>query len=273
MTSEKKKNIQLDNYIKHDPKWNNSNFYSFGDKIGWFMAHSFRWQLIAEELRADINEGRYAPGHKLDTEEVLARRFHVNRHTVRRAIELLKNDGLVHSRRGSGVYVHRPVTPYRLGSRTRFRENLARVGVAASAKVLRVEVVAASQEIAAMLHITQAEEVILFEAIGLADDTPLSLRESYMPAAKMADVKHILWEQGSITAAMEASGHGTYRRLSTRITAGHASLIQADHLQCARGDALLITHACNVTQTGEVVEFCRSHFVGSRVFLDVNQET
>ncbi len=236
------------------------------------MSRSFRWQVIADELREDIVKGRYLPGHKLDTEEVLARRFGVNRHTVRRSLEVLKNEGLLHSRRGSGVYVHRPATPYPLGSRTRFRENLARAGVAAGAQVLRVDVVAADEEVAGMLQITPGEMVILFEAIGLADHTPLSLRESYMPAQKMGDVLDILREQGSITAAMEASGHGNYRRASTKITAGNANLLQADQLQCMKGDALLITHACNVTEAGEVIEFCRSHFVGSRVFLDVHQE-
>ncbi|HHB81205.1 MAG TPA: GntR family transcriptional regulator, partial [Aliiroseovarius sp.] len=43
------------------------------------------WKAIAETLAAEIARGHYAPGAKLPTEAQLARRFGVNRHTVRRA--------------------------------------------------------------------------------------------------------------------------------------------------------------------------------------------
>ena len=66
------------------------------------MQKIFRWMAIAEELRKDVVGGRYQPGQRLDSEELLARRFGVNRHTVRRALSVLRDEGLISSRRGSG---------------------------------------------------------------------------------------------------------------------------------------------------------------------------
>ena len=63
------------------------------------------WKEIHNKLLNDIHAGHYADGEKMPTEAELARRFSVNRHTVRRALGLLRDDGFVFSKKGSGVFV------------------------------------------------------------------------------------------------------------------------------------------------------------------------
>ena len=63
------------------------------------------WQSIAQSLQSEIAQGHYAAGDKLPTEAELALRFGVNRHTVRHALADLAQGGLVHARRGAGVFV------------------------------------------------------------------------------------------------------------------------------------------------------------------------
>ena len=62
------------------------------------------WQAIADTLRAEITLGHYPPGDRLPSEAALATRFGVNRHTVRHALAQLADAGLVHARRGAGVF-------------------------------------------------------------------------------------------------------------------------------------------------------------------------
>ena len=86
------------------------------------------WSMIADTLRGEIASGQYRPGDKLPTEAALARRFGVNRHTVRHALSGLIEDGTVTTRRGAGAFVSRPPTEYPLGRRVRFHQNLAAAG-------------------------------------------------------------------------------------------------------------------------------------------------
>lgn len=65
-----------------------------------------KYQSVAESLRHDIANGMYQDGEALLTEAELKQKFGVSRQTVRQAIALLENDGLVLRRRGSGTYVH-----------------------------------------------------------------------------------------------------------------------------------------------------------------------
>ncbi len=50
---------------------------------------------IAEKLRQNIHQGIYQVGDKLPTESQLSEYFAVNRHTLRRAIAMLENEGLL----------------------------------------------------------------------------------------------------------------------------------------------------------------------------------
>ena len=70
------------------------------------MGEMPKYLQVAETLRREIAEGVFQEGQTLMTEQELRFRFDVSRQTVRQAIALLENDGLVDRRRGSGTYVH-----------------------------------------------------------------------------------------------------------------------------------------------------------------------
>ena len=69
------------------------------------MAEQPKYLQVADVLRKEIAEGIFQDGQTLMTEEELRFRFNVSRQTVRQAIALLEDDGLVDRRRGSGTYV------------------------------------------------------------------------------------------------------------------------------------------------------------------------
>jgi len=60
---------------------------------------------VASTLRRRIETGQWLPGQKISTLEELEREFEVARVTVRQAVELLHDEGLVHRRQGRGTFV------------------------------------------------------------------------------------------------------------------------------------------------------------------------
>ena len=84
------------------------------------MAEQPKYLQVADTLRREIAEGIFRDGQTRMTEEELRMRFDVSRQTIRQAISLLEDDGLVDRRRGSGTYVrHGP----------RRRQGIVHVGV------------------------------------------------------------------------------------------------------------------------------------------------
>jgi DNA-binding FadR family transcriptional regulator len=64
-----------------------------------------RYEQVAERLLADIAAGRLTPGERLPSERDLARRLQVGRASVREALAVLQNEGLLETRPGSGSFV------------------------------------------------------------------------------------------------------------------------------------------------------------------------
>jgi DNA-binding GntR family transcriptional regulator len=60
---------------------------------------------IADALRTEIQRGELTPASQLPSATDLAARFGVARNTVRSALRLLTEEGLLVSRQGSGVFV------------------------------------------------------------------------------------------------------------------------------------------------------------------------
>lgn len=63
---------------------------------------------VAQALKDEIVSGVYPVGSQLPTEDDLCKRFSVSRYTVREALRLLRDDGLVSSRQGAGTVVIPP---------------------------------------------------------------------------------------------------------------------------------------------------------------------
>lgn len=59
---------------------------------------------LMEQLKEDILSGRIQAGEKLPSENELAASFSISRHTVRKALSILENDGYITARHGKGTF-------------------------------------------------------------------------------------------------------------------------------------------------------------------------
>ena len=147
------------------------------------------WQAIADALRSDLAEGKYAPGDKLPTEAGLAERFGVNRHTVRHGISALVEEGLIRTRRGSGAFVAATPTDYPIGQRVRFHENLIAAGRRPDKRVLQVEERSATTGEAKALQIAPGDPVCAYHGLSLADGQPIAVFESLFPLGRLTGIE------------------------------------------------------------------------------------
>ena len=225
------------------------------------------WKAIANALREDISERRYGEGDKLPTEAALAERFGVNRHTVRHGISALVDEGLLRSRRGSGVFVSARPTDYPLGKRVRFHENLIAAGRSPLRKLLHLETRFATEGEAIALDIAQGDPVCAYHGLSFADEQPIALFESLFPLERLPEIETALRAINSVTKVLTHVGVEDYTRASTRLTAVRATTTQALHLNLSEGDPLLKSTSVNVDAKGRPVEYGRTYFAGDRVTL------
>ena len=230
------------------------------------------WKSIAGTLADEIARGHWAVGERLPTEAELSARFGVNRHTVRRSLAALGDEGLVHSRRGAGVFVAGKPTDYPLGRRVRFNQNLRAAGRLPGREVLAIATRSADAEEAEALALPRGAEVHAYEGLSLADGQPIAVFRSVFPAARFPDLPAHLVAEGSVTAALAKGGVTDYTRASTRLAAVAATATQALHLRLPEGAPLLRSVAINVDGAGCPVEYGHTWFAGDRVTLTVGAD-
>lgn len=68
-----------------------------------------KYKQLSDLLRQKIENGEYARGEKLDSENELASAFHLSRQTVRQALSVLTNEGILIRQKGSGTFVSPPM--------------------------------------------------------------------------------------------------------------------------------------------------------------------
>lgn len=227
------------------------------------------WSAIAIALTDEITSSHYRPGDKLPTEAALSARFGVNRHTVRHALSALVERGLVHSRRGAGVFVTQRPTDYPLGRRVRFHQNVLAAGQTPSRRISRTETRPCDAGEAKALRLQAGEAVQVVEGVSLADGQPIAAFRSVFPAACFPGLLEAVRETGSITRALATLGLTDYTRKETRLTAQLADPVLALALAVRPGSPVMRTVAVNVDPGGRPVELGTTWFAGERVTLTV----
>lgn len=168
---------------------------------------------IADELREEIDSGRLKPGEKVPGENDLMARYGVEQPTARRALDVLKNEGLVVAKRGSGTFV-REFRPIRRVSPDRLKTVVwgsgrsiwsADLGIRPMGQGTEVTTEPAPPLVAHVLELDEGTEVVVRRRRFAVEDKPVQLATSYYPAHLVAG--------SAITRANTGEG-GSYARLA-----------------------------------------------------------
>jgi GntR family transcriptional regulator, phosphonate transport system regulatory protein len=225
------------------------------------------WRRIADELEQNIAGGGYAGGDKLPGEVDMARRFGVNRHTVRRALAELSERGLVRASRGSGTYVDTARLTYPISARTRFSEIVGRAGHAPEGRLVAHRCEPAAPEIAGRLGLNDGEPVIRLEILRSVDGVPISMATSHVSQALMPDAAKVFARLRSMTKTLAHFGIGDYRRRRTSIKAALADSVEAQRLGLSPGRPLLIVESIDVAGGDRPVLTSEARMSADRVEL------
>jgi GntR family phosphonate transport system transcriptional regulator len=222
---------------------------------------------IAQALEAEI-KSLYRPGDTLPAETVLAERFGVNRHTLRRAVDVLIEAGLLERRHGRGTFVL-GLIDYPISTRTRFTEQLESQGRSANTDIVRRLIVPATNGVARRLDLDEGEDLLFIETCRHADGQPFCLVSHFLPAREYAEPLSA-YTGGSLHAFLQTHLHQPLQRVESLVTATLPQGDDAQLLSMPRNAPVLRVKSLNVREdTGAPVEYALTRFRADRVQLSV----
>jgi DNA-binding GntR family transcriptional regulator len=227
------------------------------------------YRQLESDLLERMDSGELGPGDRLPPETELARRWGVNRLTVRQAIGELARAGRVTVRRGSGTFVaHRPLLieidlpplPMTEAERT------SSAAFAAQDHDPFTEVVLAVTDDEGRVEELGPDPLIRIESVHVTDEgrIPVILSRYWVPAHLFPDLATSLEPGGPVYAALRQD-HMTRLRYGWRsLSAVAATADEADLLDVPPGSPLILREGVNVDEAGIPVVFLSRRMRGDR---------
>jgi len=141
-----------------------------------------KYEQIAYEVRKQILNGTYKPNQQLPLERDMEQTFDASRTTVKKAIDILVQEGYVVKRRGAGTFVKdfNMATLQQSNSQYRgFSEKYQDHEIKTDVLVFNIE--RPDDEIAAKLSIKTTDFVYHIERVRSIDGSPLTYQRTYIP--------------------------------------------------------------------------------------------
>ena len=160
-----------------------------------------KYEKIAFDIKEDILSEKYKPNEQLPFEKELCEKYNVSKMTVKKALDLLVNDGLIIKRRGSGTFV-KDITEkeiQRIIEKKQFSGlTTTSIGHKVTSKVLEFKIINATKEIADILKIEEDEFIYFVHRVRYVDDKAVVIEKTYIPlnlipGMKLADVKKSIY--------------------------------------------------------------------------------
>lgn len=210
--------------------------------------------------------GSLEPGAAVPTERELALQMQTSRTTVRQALGELVIEGRLVRRQGSGTYVAEPKITWALYLAS-FTEQVKASGFTPSAEVLGTQRIAATADLSEQLGISPRAPVYKLERRRLADNWPIAVETSWLPAARFPGLTRLIRMHGSLHAILSEHYQTELQTGEESIETAPATPREAGPLRVDVGTPMLVVTRQNFDVSGRPVELGRTWFRGDRVTL------
>ncbi|WP_194915568.1 GntR family transcriptional regulator [Catenulispora rubra] len=231
------------------------------------MTQEPRYRQIAEELRHAITEHAYGPGGKLPSEGALAEQYEVSRGTIRQALMLLRQDGLVTSRRGTRRVVLDDAPVQDFAQMQSFARWARSIGETPEGRVIRQGWHLPDSDELRHLRGEPDARVLRVVRLRLLSGQPAMLERTTYPEAVGTIVENLATDTVSVTEFLERAGVFVADAEHT-IDLARADREDAALLGCAAGDPLLRERRRSTDPAGVPLEWSEDRYVpGSVAFV------
>ena len=181
----------------------------------------FVYRSVMHDIKQNILNGNYK-GMRLPDERSLAESYQVSRSSMKRALGLLADQGIVFKKRGSVTFIN----PLYLKNQALFRYEGSNLGLTdsfkmpgkkQSVKLLDFHVIKASPEIAQDLFLNENDFVYEFKRLRFLDKQPFLIETGYLPIKIMPELKPETL-QGSLFNYLEDKENKTVTKSFLNIT-------------------------------------------------------
>ncbi len=222
--------------------------------------------LILEELK----NGNYKVGELIPTEKELSDTFQISRTTVRQAITELVQEGWLYRVKSKGTFVSQPkITQDFIKKVESFNDQIIRAGMVPTTEVLKLEVIKASELIAANLDLKKSDSVIYLHRKRLANNEPIVTIETYLPYDSCSFILSHDLEKERLYSILNGNKDTAIFRVRRIVEAVEANSLDKKYLNIAIGKPIQHFTSTGYNTYGKPLEFSLARYRGDRNSFEI----
>lgn len=226
-----------------------------------------RYYAIWRTLWSRIVSGHYPAGSLIGTEAALADEFSVSRVTLREALALLEQEGLVVRRRSFGTFVAENVVPRGVVEFTGYLEDIILQADSAETTYFSRRRVKATKRVADALRLPSGSTVHAFRRLRTASGQPKLWLVDYLPEdIALAVSDEDAWH-GSLLSVLDGKYRISWGHQSITARIGTAEV--CERLAIPRGDVVLHSDRTMYDAQSRPLSYVEMYYPGSRFSFDI----
>lgn len=224
---------------------------------------------ISEDIRSKIKSGEISYGSRLPAERQMAEDYGVDRKTLRKAIGLLSEEGILNCMQGKGTYIAKPQIPYQIEMLDDLEQMILRNGMEPSTRVLYTESRKAGRKYAALLEVEEEARIFRMLRLRSGNGEPVALMDTYVVSSFVPDIENIDFEMHSLYGVLKQNGIEV-RRIDEKFTFAEVSNPEAAVLKIEESGIAFITEDKTYDQYQRAVEYTKSIINNQKLSIDVS---
>ncbi len=193
---------------------------------------------VKDRIIQQIQEKKWKANSMIPTESELMEEFDVSRTTIRQAISILVQEGILERRQGKGTIIKPQLFVGTLSKLKGFAEEAKENGMIPSSKLLSVTMSRDFPYEKSILQVPKGEEICLIERLRFVNQLPIAIERSFWPK-EIGELLSSRDLNDSTFYEILEENHIFLKHASEKISAVNATLSEADLLGIRGGQAML----------------------------------
>jgi GntR family transcriptional regulator len=222
------------------------------------------YRRVRDALAGMIERGELGRGQQLPSERSLCEQFDMSRVTIRKALSVLSDEGVIDAVPGRGWFVADGTVSDPRHMLKSFSALAAVRGLAVSSRVLAHAVRPASFDEADWLQIVPGADVVQLDRLRSLDGLPVCIERSLLPLAVCAELASADFSTASLYQTIRTGSGLIPTRAECQVEARKATADDAALLGMDPADPVLVTEQLTYDQRGGILEGSVTTFRGDR---------
>ncbi|WP_368503191.1 GntR family transcriptional regulator [Alkalihalophilus sp. As8PL] len=141
-------------------------------------------------MKEEVHKKNWPPEEAIPTEAKLCDMFEASRVTVRQAIQVLVQEGLLYKIQGSGTYVKGSKIEHNIYSLRSFTEEMEALEKDIANEVVDFRLVVPEEHIRSVLEMEEGEKAFFVRRQRIVDGTPFVLEDTWLPVRLFPDLSY-----------------------------------------------------------------------------------